>query len=68
MFDSMINNSQRYEEYQGDRLGNLGISSNYEPTITVIVQWTPEFGQAYQQFVNSGMGTMNNYGGYGIGI
>lgn len=27
------------------------------PVITVLVPWTPQFGAAYQQFLNSGLGT-----------
>ena len=42
------------------------VNPSYDPAITVVVQWTPQFGMAYQQFVNNNMGNMNNYGGYGI--
>ncbi|UJR12362.1 hypothetical protein I4U23_016539 [Adineta vaga] len=43
-----------------DRLGGR---PGFQPTITVLVQWTPEFARAYQQFINGGMGA-----GYGRGI
>ncbi|UJR19506.1 hypothetical protein I4U23_022636 [Adineta vaga] len=40
-----------------------------QPPINVFVQWTPEFGMAYQQFVNGGMGgyPRGGMGGYPMG-
>ncbi|UJR12771.1 hypothetical protein I4U23_016945 [Adineta vaga] len=78
MFESTIEESITYRRLGND--GAFGMNSDYEPTITVIVHWTPEFGMAYQQFINSamggmmggfpmgGMGSMNSYGPYGSGM
>ncbi|UJR12942.1 hypothetical protein I4U23_017115 [Adineta vaga] len=77
MFESANEKSLTYRTLRND--GAFGMNFDYEPTITVIVHWTPEFGMAYQQFINStmggmggfpmgGMGSMNSYGAYGSGI
>lgn len=38
-----------------------------EPVITVVVPWTPQFGLAYEQFVNSGLALGGGYGLGGLG-
>ncbi len=37
----------------------------YQPTMTVIVPWTPQFGMAYQQFINGGYASLG--GGFPFG-
>ena len=45
-----------------------------QPTITILVPWTQEFGLAYQQFLSSGVGYapqnfgLGGLGGYGGGL
>ena len=51
----------------GYPIGGLG----YQPTITVIVPWTQQFGSAYQQFINGGYGSYGGgfpLGGFGGGL
>ncbi|CAF1270954.1 unnamed protein product [Adineta ricciae] len=54
-------------------LGGLGLGAGVTPAITILVPWTPQFGLAYQQFVNGGygglggIGALNGIGSYGLG-
>lgn len=53
-------------------LGGLGTGSSYQPGMTVLVQWTPQFAMAYQQFMGGAMGgfpmaRMGGMNGYPMG-